>query len=76
MVVAGVGSAVGQGGVDAFDFCVGLGPVGAGLLHVDAELVVELVAVVGPLGRAVVGQDAFDGDVAGCKPGDGPCQDL
>lgn len=74
--MVGVGSAVCQGGVGAFDLGVGLGPVGAGLLHLDAELVADLVAVVGPLGRAVVGQDAFVGDAEGCKLGDDPCQDL
>lgn len=73
--MVGGGSAVGQG-VGAFGLGVALGPVGAGLLHLNAELVADLVAVVGPVGRAVVGQDAFDGDAAGCKPGDDPCQDL
>ena len=38
-VAAGVGPAVGQGAVEQFDLAVGLRPVRAGALVLDAELV-------------------------------------
>ena len=69
-VGVGVGPFVGQGAVEAFDFAVGLGPVGAGAFvgDVRAEGGGE---VAGSVAGAVVGQDAGDGDCVVGEPGVG-----
>lgn len=64
----GVGPALGEGAVEAFDLAVGLRPVGAGAFGVDAELGAGVAPGEGPVGRAVVGEDTFDGDAAGGEP--------
>ena len=74
--MAGVGPAVAHGAVEAFDLAVGLGPVGPGLLHGDAELVAGGVPVAGAVAASVVGQDSFDADTALGIPGHGPGQDA
>src|SRR5580692_6175002 len=65
----GVGPFVGPGAVEALDFAVGLGPVGAGPLVGDAELGAGCGPWQGAVAAAVVGQDALDGDAELGVPG-------
>ena len=75
-VEPGVGPAVGQGAVEAFDLAVGLGSVGPGPFVGDAEVGAGVAPGVGAVGGAVVGQHAFDGDAVFGEPGDGAVQDA
>src|SRR5215468_10150681 len=68
-VGAGVGPFVGEGAVVALDFAVGLGPVGAGALVGDAQVVAGGGPVSGSVAGAVVAEDALDGDPGGGVPG-------
>jgi hypothetical protein len=71
-VMVGEGPAVGEGAVEAFEFAVGLGPVGPGFLGCDAEFGAGVAPQMAAVGGAVVGQDAFDGgDAAVGLPGHG-----
>lgn len=70
------GPAVGQGAVGPFDLPVGLRAVRPGAFVGDAQFGAGVVPEVGPVAAAVVGQDPFDSDAAGCEPGDGVAQDL
>jgi hypothetical protein len=64
-----VGPAVRQGAVQPLDLAVGLGPVGAGALGGDAQLLAGLAPSVAAVAAAVVGQDPLDGDATGGEPG-------
>jgi hypothetical protein len=75
VVEAGVGPAIGERAEEAFDLAVGLRPVGAGALVRDAQRGAGIAPGVGLVGRAVVGQDAFDGDPAFGEPGDRALED-
>lgn len=74
-VAAGVGPAVGQGAVEAFDLPVGLRPIGPGALVPDAELVAGVSPQVRAVRAAVVGQDPLNGHPACVEPLDGPNED-
>src|SRR5699024_1860738 len=65
-----VGPFVEHGAVVAFDFAVGLGPVGAGAFVLDL-LTEGVFEGVGAVAGAVVGHHAFDGDPAGFEVGVG-----
>jgi hypothetical protein len=75
-VEASQSPAVGQGAVEAFDLAVGLGPVGPGLLRLDAEFGAGVAPGAGFVGWSVVAQHAFDGDAAGGEPSGGIAQDF
>jgi len=64
----GVGSAVDL--VKSLVFAVALGSVGVGLLRRHHGLLVGLMPEVGLVGRAIVGQDLFDGDPPRFELGD------
>jgi hypothetical protein len=68
-VGAGVGPFVGEGAVEPLDFPVGLGPVGAGALVGDVQVLAGRGPDPGAVAGAVVGQDALDGDAGGGVPG-------
>lgn len=55
--------------MEAFDFPVRLRPVGAGLFDLDAQFGAGITPKMRFVGRAVVGEDPFDGDAAGGEPG-------
>ncbi len=65
----GVGPFVGESAVEPFDFAVGLGSVGPGALVDDGELRACSSPRLRAVARAVVGQDALDGDAGGGIPG-------
>ena len=53
----------------AFDFAVGLGPVGTAALVDDAAVGEGLVEQPAPIAEGVVGEDPFDDDAVGLEPG-------
>ena len=61
--------------MEPFDFAVGLWPVGAGPFVFDVELGAGITPGVGAVGRAVVGQDPFDGDATSGEPRHGTLED-
>lgn len=62
--------------MEALDLPVGLRPVGAGLLGLDAVLGAGVTPKVRRVGRPVVGEDPLDGDAAFGEPRHGPLQDT
>ena len=71
VVGTGVGPAVGQGSVEAFDLAVDLRPVGRGALVGD----VQVGSGVGLVGRPVVGLHPLDDDATVGEPGRRAAQD-
>jgi len=53
--------------VEPFDLPIGLGPVGAGLLELDPELLCALSEHTGAVGRAVVCEHPFHPDPQRCE---------
>src|SRR5690606_6275092 len=80
VLLAGVGGGVGplgcEGAVEAFDFAVGLGPVGPGAAVLEA--VQGCGEVLGPVAGPVVGHHGGNGDPGGgevgaCSDPEGRC---
>src|SRR4051794_5464552 len=67
-VGAHVGPFVGQGPVEAFDFAVGLGAVGADAAVFDVEVGAQSSPGVALVARAAVGEERLDGDAVLGEP--------
>ena len=80
LLFAGPGADVGpfleEGAVEAFDFAVGLGPVGAGFLDLRAGAFAGFVPGAAAVAAAVVGDDPLAGDAEFAEPGVGARPEL